>query len=64
MPKLKTRKGHADRFRVTKNGKLIRRKTRESHIRNWKSAKRKRHYHNPEAVSSGDQAQVRRALGV
>ena len=64
MPKLKTRKGHADRFRVTKNGKLIRRKTRESHIRNWKSAKRKRHYQNPDEVSSGDQAQVRRALGV
>ena len=64
MPKLKTRKGHADRFRVTKNGKLIRRKTRESHIRNWKSPKRKRHYRNPEEVSSGDQAQVRRALGV
>ena len=64
MPKLKTRKGHADRFRITKNGKLIRRKTRESHIRNWKSAKRKRHYHLPEEVASGDQAQVRRALGV
>ena len=64
MPKLKTRKGHADRFRVTKNGKLIRRKTRESHIRNWKSAKRKRHYKLAEDVASGDQAQVRRALGV
>ncbi len=64
MPKLKTRKGHADRFRVTKNGKLIRRKTRESHIRNWKSPKRKRQYRNPDQVAAGDQAQVRRALGV
>ena len=63
MPKVKTRKGHADRFRVTKTGKVLRRKTRESHIRNWKSAKRKRHYRNPEEVSPGDTAQVRRALG-
>ena len=64
MPKLKTRKGHADRFRVTKNGKLIRRRTRESHIRNWKSAKRRRHHLRAENVDAADLAQVRRALGV
>ena len=64
MPKVKTRKGHADRFRVTKTGKVLRRKTRESHIRNWKSPKRKRHYRNEESVAPSDLAQVRRALGV
>jgi large subunit ribosomal protein L35 len=63
MPKVKTRKFAADRFRITKTGKIVRRKTRESHIRNWKSAKRKRHYHNDESVSGADQAMVRRALG-
>jgi large subunit ribosomal protein L35 len=64
MPKLKTRKGHADRFRVTKNGKVIRRRTRESHIRNWKSATRRRRHERPELVDPADLAQVRRALGV
>lgn len=64
MPKVKTRKGHADRFRVTKNGKVLRRRTKESHIRNWKSPKRKRHARNIESVAPADLAQVRRALGV
>ena len=64
MPKVKTRKAFADRFRVTKKGKVIRRRTRESHIRAWKSAKRRRHYHHPEVVEAGDLVQVRRALGV
>jgi large subunit ribosomal protein L35 len=63
VPKVKTRKFAADRFRITKTGKILRRKTRESHIRNWKSAKRKRHYHSDDLVSSADRSTVRRALG-
>ena len=63
MPKVKTRKWAADRFRITKTGKIIRRKTRKSHIRNWMSAKNKRHYQNAEQVSSADQTTIRRALG-
>ena len=63
MPKVKTRKWAADRFRITKTGKIIRRKTRESHIRNWMSSKRKRHYHNADQVSAADHQTIRRALG-
>jgi large subunit ribosomal protein L35 len=37
MPKLKTHKGAAKRFRLTKNGKLMRMKIGRSHLRRKKS---------------------------
>lgn len=36
MPKIKTHKGTAKRFRLTKNGKLMRMKTGRSHLRRRK----------------------------
>ncbi len=42
MPKIKTHKGSAKRFGVTKNGKIKRGKAYRSHILNKKSTKRKR----------------------
>ena len=42
MPKIKTHKGAAKRFGVTKNGKVKRGKAFRSHILNKKSTKRKR----------------------
>jgi large subunit ribosomal protein L35 len=38
MPKLKTHKGTAKRFRLTKNGKVMRMKPGRSHLRRKKSA--------------------------
>ena len=38
MPKLKTHKGTAKRFRLTKNGKLMRMKIGRSHLRRKKSS--------------------------
>jgi large subunit ribosomal protein L35 len=38
MPKLKTHKGTAKRFRLTKNGKLMRMKPGRSHLRRKKSS--------------------------
>jgi large subunit ribosomal protein L35 len=37
MPKLKTHKGTAKRFRLTKNGKVMRMKAGRSHLRRKKS---------------------------
>lgn len=37
MPKLKTHKGVAKRFRLTKNGKVMRMKAGRSHLRRKKS---------------------------
>ena len=42
MPKIKTHKGSAKRFSVTKNGKVKRGKAYRSHILNKKTTKRKR----------------------
>ena len=43
MPKIKTHRGAAKRFGVTKNGKVKRAKAFRSHILNKKTTKRKRH---------------------
>ena len=64
MPKLKTRKGLADRVRVTRNGKLIRSHAWKSHLLEHKSAKRKRAFRSPDQVARADAKQVRRSLGI
>ena len=42
MPKLKTRKAAAKRFRATGTGKIIRRKAFKNHLLDHKSPERKR----------------------
>ncbi len=64
MPKLKTRKGLADRVRVTRNGKLIRAHAWKSHLLEKKGAERKRRFRSAAAVSPADAKQVRRSLGI
>lgn len=64
MPKLKTRKGMADRVRVTRTGKLVRRHAWKSHLLEHKSSKRKRAFAAAQLVSPADAKQVRRSLGV
>ncbi len=44
MPKIKTHKGTAKRFRVTKNGKLLRMKPGRSHLRRKKSGSNRSDY--------------------
>jgi large subunit ribosomal protein L35 len=63
VPKVKTRKDAAKRFRVTRNGKLIRGHAWKSHLLEKKSSKRKRAYRSSASVSRADATQVRRSLG-
>lgn len=42
MPKMKTRKSAAKRFRLTGSGKLVRRRAFKKHLLSPKSSKRKR----------------------
>lgn len=42
MPKMKTRRGAAKRFKVTGSGKIRRHKANKSHILTKKTSKRKR----------------------
>jgi large subunit ribosomal protein L35 len=64
MPKIKTRKGMADRIRVTRTGKLIRAHAWKSHLLEHKSQERKRQYRSATAVAKADRKEVRRSLGI
>ena len=64
MPKMKTHRGTAKRFRVTGSGKIMRSKAYKSHIMTKKSQKRKRHFRHETEVSKADQKTVARGLGL
>ena len=63
MPKMKTHRGAAKRFKPTSTGKIRRRKAFRSHILEKKSAKRKRRLDVPAAIAPADRKRVRRMLG-
>jgi len=63
MPKLKTHKGAAARFRTTGTGKIVRMKGHRSHLRRKKANRTKRLFGKTIAVSSADSKMIRRLLG-
>ena len=62
MPKMKTHKGAAKRFRVTGTGKVRRNKAFKSHILTKKTSKRKRHLQKDAVLSRADAKVVERML--
>jgi large subunit ribosomal protein L35 len=64
MPKMKTDKGAAKRFKITGTGKLRRRKAFKNHILEKKDANRKRRLGKETGVAPGDAKQVKRLLGI
>jgi len=62
MPKMKTRKAAAKRFRVTSNGKVKYKKQGLRHILTKKSTKRKRHLRHGALLSAPETKRVRRLL--
>ncbi len=64
MPKLKTRKGVAKRFKVTGKGKLKRSHAYAGHIMTKKSTKQKRGLRKSGLVNSSDVPRMKRMLGV
>lgn len=64
MPKMKTDRGAAARFKVTGTGKIMRRKAFRAHLLEKKSSKRTRRLASEAQVSAGDRRQVRRLLGI
>ena len=62
MPKIKTSRGAAKRFRKTGRGKFKRSKAYRGHLLTGKSAKRKRGLRKSELVDKADKAKVRRLL--
>jgi len=62
MPKLKTHRGAAKRFRKTASGKFKRAKAYKSHILTKKSPGRKRGLAQATSVSASDTKRVREML--
>ena len=62
MPKLKTNKAAAKRFRKTGSGRWRRRKAYASHILTKKTTKRKRSLRSPTLVHKSEQKRVERML--
>ena len=64
MPKMKTHRGSAKRFRVTGTGKIVRGKAYKSHIMTKKSPKRKRNFRQETIVAPADRRVIARNLGL
>jgi large subunit ribosomal protein L35 len=62
MPKLKTHRGAAKRFKRTASGKFMRANAFKRHILTSKSTKRKRHMRGTVVVSDPDSKKLERML--
>ena len=62
MPKIKTNRGAAKRFKTTGTGKIVRNKAFSSHILTKKSTKRKRSLRKSALVDSTNLKQVARLV--
>ncbi|MRS13071.1 MAG: 50S ribosomal protein L35 [Actinobacteria bacterium] len=64
MPKVKTHKGTAKRFKLTGTGKIKRAKAFKSHILEKKSPKRKRNFRHDTLVDPADAKVIKKQLGI
>jgi len=62
MPKLKTNRGAAKRFKKTGTGKFKRSSSHMNHILTKKSSKRKRHLRASSIISDGDIKSINKLL--
>ncbi|RKX28750.1 MAG: 50S ribosomal protein L35 [Candidatus Zixiibacteriota bacterium] len=62
MPKMKTQRSAAKRFKRTASGKLKRRKAYKTHILTKMSPKRKRQLRRPTLLSKADTKRIERML--
>ena len=62
MPKLKTHRGAAKRFKLTASGKIVRSKAYSQHILTSKTTKRKRSLRKQAVISAADMRRTRALL--
>lgn len=62
MPKIKSHRGAAKRFQVTKNGGFKRSKAFARHLKTVKSAKRRRNLRQLGMLDQADHARVKKLL--
>lgn len=64
MPKMKTNRSAAKRFKVTKTGKVVRSKAYKRHLLTSKNRKTKRQLREDVVLDKGDAKRIRRLLCV
>ena len=62
MPKMKTHRGAAKRFKKTGTGKIVSSRRNKQHILTKKSPKRKRHLRKDALVSAVDEKRVKQMI--
>jgi large subunit ribosomal protein L35 len=62
MPKIKTHKGAAKRFKMTGKGKIKRSRAYKSHLLTGKPSKRKKRLRTPTLVSDRECVKIKRLL--
>jgi large subunit ribosomal protein L35 len=62
MPKIKTNRGAAKRFKTTGKGKIVRSKAFGNHILTKKTTKRKRALRKSSVIDSANKKNVRRLI--
>lgn len=62
MPKMKSNRSTAKRFKITGKGKVKRRQANKSHILTKKTSKRKRHLRDAKIAAPGDARRVKKML--
>ncbi|HVH16854.1 MAG TPA: 50S ribosomal protein L35 [Myxococcota bacterium] len=62
MPKMKTHRGAAKRFKKTGTGKIVRSHSHKRHILTKKSSKRKRRLRKPAIVGPADKSRLEQML--
>ena len=62
MPKIKTNRSAAKRFRKTGSGKFVFAKSHHSHILTKKTTKRKRSLRQMQIIKASDMKEIRRLL--
>ncbi len=62
MPKMKTNKSAAKRFKITGKGKIKRRRANKSHLNEEKPSKRKRRLRRPALVSEKEVKKIKKLL--
>ena len=63
MPKMKSHRGSAKRFKVTAKGRVKRGSAFHSHILTKKSPKRKRQLRKSALVAGADEKRIKRLIG-
>lgn len=62
MPKIKTNSGAKKRFKLSKNGKVIRAHAYKSHILNKKTSKRKRNLRQTTVADKANVKQIKKLI--